>query len=318
MAELAWPVDLAGAGSRSGQDPPADPAPDPLTVTSIKEFFFPRRQELYEQRPEGIIPPTAAEDKQRLLLFARACDVRALSVLDRVFMGEVQDESYGKARRNTTIVGLHCLQPDRHCFCTSLGGGPFATEGMDVALTPLGGERFAARAFSDKGQTLLASLGGKQAGETDRKAAEQLQKAAEAEIRRSIEVPDLQTMAGRFESSYWTEVSRSCLACGICSYLCPTCHCFDIVDEGYLRLRCWDTCSSDTFTRMATGEDHRKRKSSRYRQRIFHKFSYFKENFDTYSCVGCGRCTRHCPVKIDIVEIVNAVAAARSKKGADR
>jgi sulfhydrogenase subunit beta (sulfur reductase) len=296
LAELVWPA--------------ADPLSVDFTVNSIKEFFFPRRQELYEQRPDGIIPRPAPEQKPRLVLFVRPCDARGLTILDRVFLGEMEDESYRCARQSTTVVGLHCLQPDRHCFCTSLGGGPFETEGLDLALTPLEGERFLAQGITEKGEAVLASLGGKEAGEAERRALEQLRKSAEAAIRRTIEVPDPQTMAERFDSPYWGEVSRACLTCGICSYLCPTCHCFDIVDEGYLRVRCWDTCSSETFTRMAAGEDHRRQKRSRYRQRVYHKFSYFKESFDTHSCVGCGRCTRHCPVKIDIVEIVNGIASA--------
>ena len=311
LNELAWPALADKAGSREHGEPPgAASTSDPLTVNSIKEFFFPRRQELYEQRPDGIILRDSGEGKRRLVLFARPCDTRGLTVLDRIFLGETEDESYRSARSDTTIVGLHCLHPDRHCFCTSLGGGPFGTEGMDLALTPLDGERFLAREISEKGKALLASLGGKQAGETEQETLEELREAAEGAIRRSIRVPDQQTMEARFESPYWREVSLTCLTCGICSYLCPTCHCFDIVDEGYLRVRCWDTCSSDTFTSMAAGEDHRKLKYSRYRQRIYHKFSYFKENFSTHACVGCGRCTRWCPVKIDIVEIVNGIASA--------
>ncbi|UCF99402.1 MAG: 4Fe-4S dicluster domain-containing protein, partial [Spirochaetaceae bacterium] len=316
LAELVWPVTERRSGDgkpgvgfkESGSSTPI-PATGSLnvdfTVNSIKEFFFPHRQELYEQRPDGIIPRAAPEETQRLLLFPRPCDTRGLAILDRVFLGEVEDESYRRSRHNTAVVGLHCLQPDRYCFCTSLGGGPFDTEGMDLALTPLDADRYLVQEATDKGKALLASLSGKEAGEAERKAFEQFRTAAEAAIRRTIEVPDSKTMAERFDSPYWGEVSQACLTCGICSYLCPTCHCFDIVDEGYLRLRCWDTCSSDTFTRMAAGEDHRRQKRSRYRQRIYHKFSYFQENFDTHSCVGCGRCTRHCPVKIDIVEIVN-------------
>ena len=317
LAELVWPAagpprgeGVPAAGSEGSDSPNASPASDPLTVNSAKEFFFPRRQELYEQTPEGIIPRPAVAEKQTLLVFARPCDARGLAILDRVFLGEVKDESYLRARQSTTVIGLHCLQPDRHCFCTSLGGGPFETGGMDLALTPLEGERFLVQGVTEKGEAVLALLGGKEAGEAERKSLLELRKAAEAAIRRTIEVPDPKIMAERFDSPYWGEVSRSCLTCGICSYLCPTCHCFDIVDEGYLRLRCWDTCSSDTFTRMAAGEDHRKHKRSRYRQRIYHKFSYFKENFDIHSCVGCGRCTRHCPVKIDIVEIVNGIGDA--------
>jgi sulfhydrogenase subunit beta (sulfur reductase) len=312
LAELAWPADRPGAVLQGGDSAKTVPAADPLTVNSIKEFFFPRRQELYEQRPDGIIPLPAADERRRLLLFARPCDARGLAFLDRVFLGQTEDESYRRARNDTIIVGLHCLQPDRHCFCTSLGGGPFATEGMDLALTPLEDERFLARGISDRGKDLLASLGGKEAGRTEREILEDLRGAAEAAIRRFIEVPDRQVMAERFDSPYWREVSLACLTCGICSYLCPTCHCFDIVDEGYLRLRCWDTCSSDTFTRMAAGEDHRRHKHSRYRQRIYHKFSYFKDDFDIHACVGCGRCTRWCPVKIDIVEIVNGIPSAEA------
>jgi sulfhydrogenase subunit beta (sulfur reductase) len=296
LDELVWPD--AGDGARPE---------DPFTVNSIKEFFFPRRQELYEQRPEGIIPRVVPAEKKRLLIFPRPCETRALTILDRVFLGETRDESYNTARQNTTVVGLHCLQPDRQCFCTSLGGGPFETEGMDLSLIPVESKRFLATAVGDKGETLLASLSGKEAGLAERNNLETLRSRAEAAIRRRIQVPERQAMAEHFSSEYWREVSRGCITCGICSYLCPTCHCFDIVDEGYLRLRCWDTCSSDTFTRMAVGEDHRKQKHSRYRQRIYHKFSYFQKNFDTHSCVGCGRCTRHCPVKIDIVEVVNGI-----------
>jgi ferredoxin len=310
LAELVWPKSEPGAGPEASDSPNATPAADPLTVNSIKEFFFPRRQELYEQRPEGIIPRPVELEKQTLLVFARPCDTRGLAILDRVFLGEVEDESYRRARQSATVVGLHCLQPDRYCFCTSLGGGPFETEGMDLALTPLEGERFLAQEITEKGEAVLASLAGKDAGKGERGILDQLRKLAEAAIRRSMRVPGPQTMAEHFDSPYWREVSRACLTCGVCSYLCPTCHCFDIVDEGYLRLRCWDTCSSDTFTRMAAGEDHRKQKHSRYRQRVYHKFSYFKEKFDTHSCVGCGRCTRHCPVKIDSVEIVNGIGGA--------
>lgn len=298
LEQMAWP----GTGGGNYAQPE-----DPLTVNSIKEFFFPQRQELYEQRPEVIIPRAVPAEKKRLLLFARPCEIRALTILDRVFLGAVQDESYKSARQSTTIVGLQCLQPDRHCFCTSLGGGPFENEGMDLSLTPVESTSFLATAVSDTGETLLASLNGKEAGEAEQKTLETLRSKAEAAIQRRIQVPEPQGMAEHFSSEYWREVSRGCIACGICSYLCPTCHCFDIVDEGYLRLRCWDTCSFATFTRMAAGEDHRKQKHSRYRQRIYHKFSYFQENFDTHSCVGCGRCTRHCPVKIDIVEIVNGI-----------
>jgi len=107
-----------------------------------------------------------------------------------------------------------------------------------------------------------------------------------------------------FEHEYWQEVSRACLSCGICTYLCPTCHCFDLVDEERKRLRCYDGCSFPDFTLQASGENPSPTKKERYRQRVYHKFDYFKKNFGENLCVGCGRCIRYCPVKIDIAEIV--------------
>jgi len=326
--ELIAPVEIDGksyfhalnSGSRLGEVTDASAAPL-LTVNPVKEFFFPRRQELYVQGPEGITSLDSEPQRPRLLLFARPCDARGLGVLDRVFLGEVPDASYAARREATTIVGLHCLEPDSRCFCSAVGGGPFGTEGMDMALTPLDESRFAAEALTEKGEALLAALGaaaGKaggapglpDAGEAERRLVESLRAKAEAAVSRDLEIPSPEALAARFESDYWIEASRSCLACGVCSYLCPTCHCFDIVDEGYLRLRCWDTCSADTFTRTAAGENHHKHKHTRYRQRVFHKFGWFKENYGTVSCVGCGRCTRHCPVKIDIAEVVNGVGAS--------
>ena len=324
LERLVWPP----AGEQAGE---AGSPASPLTVNPLKEFFFPRRQELYSQRPEAITVADSAPGGPRLVLFARACETRALTILDRVFLGEVRDGSYGALREGTTVVGLQCLYPDERCFCASVGGGPFATEGMDLSLTALEDGRFAAVAVTAKGEALLSGAaggaeaaggagaigGGGQAppakGETIA-AAEQdplaaLRKRAEAAVSRTMSLPEPRGMDGRFDSEYWREVSQSCLMCGICSYLCPTCHCFDIVDEGYLRVRCWDTCSAATFTRTAAGENHHRFKHTRYRQRVFHKFSWFKEHHGMVSCVGCGRCTRHCPVKIDIVEVVNGIGA---------
>ncbi len=318
LKEMVWPAGVPAGDASPDGAPGGTSTGDPLTVNSIKEFFFPRRQELYEQRPEGIIDRSAPIEKNRLLVFVRPCEARALTILDRVFLEDYRDDSYAAFRENTTIVGLNCLEPDPHCFCVSLGGSPFGSEGIDLSLTQIEGGRFLANPVSEKGQALLDSLPGRKAGEQERQLLEKLRSSAEAAVRRTVQIPEVQSMAEHFDSDYWREVSRACITCGVCSYLCPTCHCFDIVDEGYLRVRCWDTCSSDTFTRMAAGEDQRRQKHTRYRQRVYHKFSYFRENFEMVACVGCGRCTRHCPVKIDIVEIVNGIAGLGRSGGVKR
>jgi len=279
-------------------------------VNSIKDFFFPPRQELYELREDGIRSYESdilavgdpASGRKRVILFPRACDTQALTLMDRLFMGEYEDPFYAQLRENTVIVGLSCLEPDKRCFCLSLGGGPLHTEGMDASVTPLGNSRYAIQLITEKARCLFPASGQVETAE-DKKRMLELKDGAELAIKRKITVPE--NLGEVFDSECWREVSQSCIKCGICSYLCPTCHCFDIVDEGYLRVKCWDTCSSDTFTRMAAGEDHRREKYKRYRQRVFHKFAYYRDNFGAVACVGCGRCTTYCPVKIDIVEIVN-------------
>ncbi|MFC1715071.1 4Fe-4S dicluster domain-containing protein [Candidatus Poribacteria bacterium] len=284
------------------------------TVNNIKDFFFPPRQELYELKNDEIKSyesnTSALGDPEsginRIILFSRACDAQALTLMDRLFIGEYEDPLYKQLRENTAIIGLSCLEPDKRCFCLSLGGGPFHTEGMDASITPLGKSLYTIQLITEKARRLfpdsILAVGGQITAE-DKERLKELKNAAESVIKRQINIPE--NMVGSFDSEYWQYVSQSCINCGICSYLCPTCHCFDIVNEGYLRVRCWDTCSSNTFTRMAAGEDHRREKYKRYRQRVFHKFDYYKDNFDAVACVGCGRCTTHCPVKIDIVEVVN-------------
>ncbi len=284
------------------------------TVNNIKDFFFPPRQELYELRNDGIKSYEANASElddpesgiNRIILFPRACDAQALTIMDRLFIGQYEDPLYKQLRENTVIIGLSCLEPDRRCFCLSLGGGPFHTEGMDASITPLGNSLYTIQIITEKARRLfpdsILAVGDSPTVE-DKERSEELKNMAESVIERKIDIPD--NMVESFDSEYWQSVSQVCINCGICTYLCPTCHCFDIVNEGYLRVRCWDTCSSNTFTRMAAGEDHRREKYKRYRQRVFHKFDYYRDNFDVVACVGCGRCTTHCPVKIDIVEIVN-------------
>ncbi|MBN2324933.1 MAG: 4Fe-4S dicluster domain-containing protein [Spirochaetes bacterium] len=274
------------------------------TVNGIKEFFFPRRSVLYEQTNDGIRPFDPETDKKRIVLFSRPCDARALTITDRLFMGENQDRVYGALRANTVVVGLSCEKAGPHCFCLSVGGSPFGTEGMDVSITAVGDDEYVLDMVTDRGKAFFGNRGRK-ADSKRLQEFETLKKRAEESVERTMRIP--KDLPSAFESDYWKEVSAACLKCGVCTYLCPTCHCFDIVDEGFYRVRCWDTCSFDTFSRMASGEDPRKDKYMRYRQRVYHKFSYYKENFGVYGCVGCGRCTKHCPVKTDIVEIVSSV-----------
>jgi sulfhydrogenase subunit beta (sulfur reductase) len=271
-------------------------------VNNIKDFFFPPRQKLYELKEGTVVTFEKAYEKKRIILLARPCDARALRILDTLFLEDYEDQQYKAARDNTIVMGLSCLVPDQRCFCLSLGGSPFGTEGMDVLITAFQRDRLIISPITGKGKDIFKGKGRK-AKEEELQSFEKVKKKAEESVKREMRVPD--NLPAQFNSEYWGDISRACISCGVCTYLCPTCHCFDIVDEESLRIRCWDTCSFDNFTRMASGENPRKNKFERYRQRIYHKFSYYKINFGDFACVGCGRCSRYCPVKMDIVEIVN-------------
>ena len=272
------------------------------SVNSIKEFFLPPRQVLFRYASDGFKTVSAIPEKPRLIFLARPCDARALTIMDKVFLGNRPDETYAALRERSTIVGVACDSPDEHCFCTSVGGSPAGTEGMDAILIPTEDGSYDLKVLSDKGRAIFPY-----APDDDTVVPEEFVQKAEAAIQRRVTVPE--NIRDSFASDYWREVSETCLKCGLCAHLCPTCHCFDIVEEGDCRVRCWDYCQSDTFTRIAAGHDHRAEKFSRCRNRVYHKFDYYPENFGVVACVGCGRCARHCPVNNGIADLVSGVHA---------
>lgn len=262
----------------------------------IKKFFLePSSWIIGEDKDAG------QRQTKRIIIGARPCEARGLELLDKIFDAQYKDNFYINNRKRTLIFGLACDDPDRCCFCTSMGGSPVETRGMD-ALLFTSGDKYIVEVITDKAKDIFASLG----KEPDAEAKKIWQKEKEKRInalQKKISPPE--SMDDIFQSDYWKEVSQSCLSCGVCTYLCPTCHCFDLVDEERKRLRCYDGCAFGDFTLETSGANPRPTKKERYRQRVFHKFDYFKKNFGENLCVGCGRCIRHCPVKIDIAEIVD-------------
>lgn len=280
-----------------------------FAVEPVKKFFLSPVECLAEETLKSdavILDEAAPSEKKRVIIGARPCEVRGLILLDKIFDAEYKDNFYIRNRNRTVIIGSACLNPDKSCFCTSLGGSPVETRGMDALLYETEGG-FVLDIITDKGKEILGSAG-ENVKEDKIKAFEAEKNKIKNSVKTSIKVPEPKDLDAVFSSDYWYKASLSCLSCGICTYLCPSCHCFDLVDEDRKKLRCYDGCAFPDFTLEASGENPRPTKKERYRQRAFHKFNYFKKNFGENLCVGCGRCIRFCPVKINIAEVIeNAV-----------
>ncbi len=292
------------------------------TVVPLKKFLFPHREELFEfadpQNGGPEIKEILPEAKPMVVFGVRPCDARAAHLLSKVFGGDIPDVYFQKHQDLVYLVGLACSSPPSDsCFCISVEGSPFSEEGLDILLIDLG-EKYLVRILSEKGKNLIKANGDlfETALKKDQERAQELEKEAEKKISTKVKSVDKipPKLKDMFDSPLWEEESFRCLKCGICTYLCPTCHCFDISDELVStfplrgkRVRVWDNCQFPDFTMHSSGHNPRPDKSSRLRQRIFHKFYYFVENQKDYLCTGCGRCVAKCPVGIDIVEILNKV-----------
>jgi ferredoxin len=285
-----------------------------LTKLSAKGFALPQLEAVLSYDGAEGRPAPPAEGK-RAVLGVRPCDARALALVDRVYRERgFVDPLYAARRDNTIIITFACAYPAPTCFCTSVGGGPADATGADVMAYPAGDDLLL-EAATPGGEEFLkgAKLG--EAADAELEAA----KAAYAEIAgRMAQLWDLDAARARLYENYdaaaWAEVASRCISCGACTFVCPSCHCFDVADEGKhgrgQRLRFWDACTQSLFTLHASGHNPRDRKAQRYRQRVLHKFHYFHDNWGENLCVGCGRCVVECPANVDIREAVTLVAEA--------
>ena len=289
------------------------------TVLSPKKIIFPQREVLLEfstsNEEELKVKEVLPEEMPAVIFGVRPCDAKALTLTDKVFGGDFKDPYYWKRRNSTALVGLTCnAPPSSNCFCLSVDGSPYSKEGLDILMTDLG-DKYYAESFTKKGDELLNSAKAlfKTPTTKDKKDLEKIKAESKKKVKRQIKdtakiPPKLKDM---FDSPFWDEESLSCIRCGICTYLCPTCHCFDMNDEVISsspiqgeRVRTWDNCQFPDFTMHSSGHNPRPDKASRLRQRILHKFQYFVELYKNYQCTGCGRCISKCPVGIDIIEVL--------------
>ncbi len=279
-----------------------------------KEILFPQSETLLTYHHEGrslVISDALPEDETPWLIFGlRPCDAASILVLDRVFGGTPGDPYYMKRREKTFLVGLGCVRPGTACFCKAMGEGPFSMKGLDVMMTDIG-QDVVLRASSEKGEFLLKKMDLPEASAVEMSRVEEVMSEAEAVMEEAMDLEALRAVLDcSIDDPLWLDMTEKCISCGICTYLCPTCHCFDVTDEGEdrwgERKRTWDSCQFPLFTLQASGENPRPTAKERYRQRIMHKFSFIPEEHGIVGCVGCGRCVTECPVNLDIRQILQA------------
>ena len=287
------------------------------TVRSAKDFFFPQMENMVDFKVQGknIEVIDIREECEDFVIFGvRACDVKSFEILDRVFLSEPVDTYYKNRRDHGVIISMACTKPAETCFCGTFGIDAAAPEGDIVCHKTEDALYLDAKTV--KGKALLDSLNDL-TEETD-DAAVEAQKAVTRERLAKLPLANLKTDAfgaGKtmefFNDPKWKELSQSCLGCGTCTFVCPTCQCYDIKDfntgNGVKRFRCWDSCMYSDFTKMAHG-NIRLTQLERFRQRFMHKLVYYPTNNDgLFSCVGCGRCLSKCPIQMNIVKVMNAL-----------
>ena len=293
------------------------------TDKSGKDFFFPQSEDIVSFKTEGkeIRINEADRASAPFVVFGmRGCDSKGMEVLDRVFLSEPKDTFY-EARRNVgTVVSLACGLPDESCFCTAFGVDPAAPAGDVTAW--IVGDILYWKPLTDKGEQLTSALSSvlEDAGADGDKAVTEEQAKIAAMMKEmpfnAIKLPNVtpEELEKFFELPIWAKLSESCLGCGPCTFVCPTCQCYDIQDRpakdgGVRRFRCWDSCMYSDFTLMAHGNP-RTTQLQRFRQRFMHKLVYFPQNNDgMYSCVGCGRCVEKCPSSLNIVKVIKTLEA---------
>ncbi len=287
------------------------------TVRSAKDFFFPQTENLMDFKVEGKqldIVDTRDECEDFVLFGVRACDVKSFDILDRVFLADPVDSYYQNRREHAVIFSLACTRPAETCFCGTFGIDA-ANPAGDVACWKTGDTLYL-KAQTEKGEAALKAL--EAVTEPGEETAVDAQKQQIGERLARLPLANLKADAfgdGKtsafFNAPEWKELSETCLGCGTCTFVCPTCQCYDIQDfntgHGIRRFRCWDSCMYSEFTKMSAGQP-RLTQLERFRQRFMHKLVYYPTNNDgLFSCVGCGRCVAKCPIQMNIVKVMKTL-----------
>ncbi len=283
------------------------------TNESAKSVAFPRVERVFsyvKNKDKSVeITDYALDSIPEVVMWGvRPCDAAGFAPLNSIFNWDISDTIFTTKLKRTTVIGFSCQKADASCFCTSVGGNPGSTEGSDILFTKLTSGDYLAEVLTEKGEAIKA-------------LAPELFEAAPSEEKEKnlADVPVLfsreairEKAEAYFESDVWKEQAQRCISCGTCAYVCPTCACFDIQDEGHgrtgHRVRTWDSCCLSLFTLHTSGHNPRETQGRRWRQRVMHKFSYMPKRLDTFGCVGCGRCSRACPADMSLLEHLQEIS----------
>ena len=291
------------------------------TRLSPKSVIYPQSERMFEytldetRQDAHVMKESPKDFSPQAIVGIRPCDGYAFQLVKINFDNpQYQDPWWVRRMEATTLIGFGCNEPCATCFCTSVGSGPFSEKGLDALMVDLG-DRFLVRSITPKGEQLLEKIGhGSEPDEADLRKAQVLSETAQKKISSRVPIDQLKSKAVNklFDAPFWEKVSFACVNCGTCTYLCPTCWCFDIQDEVLGkegdRIRNWDACMFPLFTLHGSGHNPRDKKVQRVRQRFMHKLKYYVDKYnDGVACVGCGRCVQYCPVNIDIRRVAQVM-----------
>ena len=284
-------------------------------VQPLKSFFFPPYQKVSQYFQ--VASPQEREFPKKVILGAKSCDLESLKTLDSVYAGtqfsSSPDPWYTRARDNSLLISSDCLEPDENCFCTLLGSHPYPEEGFDLNLSPVDGG-FVIEVGSEKGKTivtqnqnLFTSAGEKLLAQREKIRANSQSKVKELNQEVEVKSPYRDLIRESYSSAVWKNHSESCVDCGGCNEICPTCRCFLLQDgrkkDRFEKVRLWDACLLTGFARVAGGAKPRPKLADRFSNRLFCKFYFFPENVNLDACTGCGRCISVCIGKIDMRKV---------------
>ena len=287
---------------------------DQRPANPLKRMFLPVSEALLgyrRQGPDVTLDEVPTEFAPRVALAVLPCDAAGLSIVDRVMDWDYRDELWFGRRDATTVIALACDKSDSSCFCSATGAGPSDPRGADLLLVPMG-QGYGVEVLSEKGAALVQAHRGRFSALEDEAALTDAKKGLAAALRGNLAMEPAAVRAWlekNFVHDFWSTLALACHGCGVCTMVCPTCHCFDIVDEQEglgqgTRRRNWDGCQFGLFTLHGAGHNPRPDQNARYRQRIQHKFAIYPARFGELLCTGCGRCVRACPAGIDLVGIL--------------